>query len=76
MATHSPKANAARLNGSPLWNYLGASWKSLGRFSPLKRLPNLADVVFGALWELLFWDVGLSAHDSEFWALSMRLKSG
>ena len=28
---------------------MGTSWNSLGRLSPLQRLPNLADVVFGAL---------------------------
>ena len=30
----------------------GSFLESLGRFSPLQRLPNLADVVFGALWGL------------------------
>jgi len=47
---------------------LGTSWNSLGRLSPLQRLPNLADVVFGAL-------CGLTPHPKfQGWSGQRRLE--
>ena len=60
-ASREPRYHRGAHIGSILGSS-GASSSSLDRFPPSETPPELPDLVFGALWELFLFFLGLSTH--------------